>query len=48
MAKLNWPPEKTFNYIFREKEELTMEIPLLVDNDKEIKKSNETAEKDRG
>ena len=31
---LNWPPEKTFQYDFKEEKELTMVIPL-VDNKKE-------------
>lgn len=26
---LNWPPEKTFEYDFKEEKELTMVIPLV-------------------
>lgn len=39
VSKIIWPPEKTFKYNFRGKEELDLEIPL-VDNEKEIKQED--------
>mgnify|MGYP005796702925 CR=1 FL=1 len=41
---LEWPPEKTFNYDFKEKEDLTLEIPLVGKNVKKNKEQKESKE----
>lgn len=39
MAKLIWPPEKTFKYVFDEK--LEMEIPAI-NNNRNVKNNSNT------
>lgn len=42
MSKLNWPPEETFQYEFKEMGELTLVISY--DKDKKSSKTNKSKE----
>ena len=45
--KLEWPPEKTFDYPFKEKDELNLEIPLVEDKSKKKQNSKKEEKEQR-
>jgi hypothetical protein len=47
MANMNWPPEKTFKYQFRNNQELDLVIPLEENSKEKGKATNKSEVKGR-
>lgn len=45
MAKLNWPPEQTFKYEFKDIEKLTLSITYEEDKKKAKRKTSEESDR---